>query len=180
MGPHHHATYSSPAIIGVLARSFSVCTEPLSSRAPFSLGIPLHRPSGVLSPARLFPLAPARSLRPAHLPLSRRSLGSGLLRDPPCPLHAGAGSFGRPSPPHPQLLPSPLPQPRAGRGLVQGSRGSMGLLGLLSSLHSAFFRDQVGRGVGWGGFRPWEQLEGADRGDSGPGARGRKGLRTQT
>ena len=36
--------------------------------------------------------------------------------------------------------------------MVQGSRSSMGLLGLLSSLHSAFFRDQVGRGVGGPGL----------------------------
>lgn len=57
----------------------------------------------------------------------------------------------------------------------------MGLLGLLSLLHSAFFRDQVGRGGPAAGIRvrPWAQLRGAGRGDSGPdGGRGRTGLRT--
>lgn len=58
----------------------------------------------------------------------------------------------------------------------------MGLLGLLSLLHSAFFGDQVGcwgPSCEGGGVQPWEQLRGADRGDSGLGGWELTGTRPQ-
>lgn len=128
-------TSTVPQPFGVLPLPLILCSL-LSLLPSLSPWIASRRSFPSLNPSRL----PCRSpRRPSSAPLALESPPRLLCATPPRPLLcAGAG---RPSrlPPHPWL-------PRGGARAGRGSRGSMGLLGLLSLLHSAFFRDQVGRG----------------------------------